>query len=673
MRVAVGFDPRWRVLLALHAFGVCVVACAAEPLPPRSQFLDQKPDAATDAFPAPADAASDGAGLADLTEPADLAPDGNGETEVDLPPDPSDAQAADADDAVADGDAGPFLDAATDADSDTAPGVDGFDSMEEIDTGPDTGACPPGAQELCNGQDDDCDGLTDNGLCDDEAVCTEDKCDGKTGVCGHLPIAGACSDGNACTIGDQCQLGECTAGKVAACDDGNACTLDTCVPVTTGKPDGIKSGCTVVSLPGKATCTDGNACTSGDGCQSGSCAPGTATVCDDGKPCTGDGCDPNSGCTAAPWVGLVPCTDGNACTSGDVCKSGACAPGTAAVCNDGNACTTDGCAPNTGCTVTAVAGGTVCSDGNACTNGDACLKAACVPGPALACAADSNPCTSDSCDAKLGCQHPAMANGTACGSGACTGGFCSPGVDPSNPAAACKAVQAGLATAKDGSYWLDPDGPAGAAVPAPAMCAFGLDGGGWTLVAVVSDDGQNTWTWANRLYWSTDTTLFGNLAALTKDYKSPLMHGLVMKDLLFVHAPSGAWAAYHGVGNGSQSLAKKIETIGGPVCWQPGQGWPMSAGTIAAAAKLCSTHLFFNADDHDGAAACGDDDQAWGPVWSANTNTGCPFDDPGSASSLGPNFFGSTVEFNAIGFGQALGLNTGVLGTGQNRMAVYVR
>ncbi len=297
-----------------------------------------------------------------------------------------------------------------------------------------------------------------------------------------------------------------------------------------------------------------------------------------------------------------------------------------------------------------------------------------MPGPALPCLADSNPCTTDSCDAKLGCQHPAAANGTLCGGvGACTAGLCSPGVDPSNPANSCKAVQAGWPGAKDGQYWLDPDGPVGVLAPALAACAFGLDGGGWTLVAVVSNDGQNTWTWNAKLLWSTNTATFGNLGALTKDFKSPLMHALVMKDLLFVHAPSGAWAGYHGVGDGSQSLAKKIEAIGGQICWQPGQGWPLSAGTIAVAGTLCSTHLYFNANDHDGKPTCGDDDQSWGPAWSAKVFDGCPFDDPGSSSGLGADFFTPTIEQGNIGFGGPLALNSGVVGTGANRMAIYVR
>ena len=69
----------------------------------------------------------------------------------------------------------------------------------------------------------------------------------------------------------------------------------------------------------------------------------------------------------------------------------------------------------------------------------------------------------------------------------------------------------------DGLYWIDPDGT-GPNAPYQAQCLMdtSYDGGGWTLVAVSSDDGQDTWTWNNRNYWDTDTTTFGSLNALIK-------------------------------------------------------------------------------------------------------------------------------------------------------------
>ena len=87
-------------------------------------------------------------------------------------------------------------------------------------------------------------------------------------------------------------------------------------------------------------------------------------------------------------------------------------------------------------------------------------------------------------------------------------------------------------------------------------------GGGWTLVAVVSDDNQENWTWDNRNYWDTDTTTFGSVGQPHKDFKSAALHDLAFTDLLFVHAPSGEWASYNGVGDGEETLAAHIGAYG---------------------------------------------------------------------------------------------------------------
>ena len=46
-----------------------------------------------------------------------------------------------------------------------------------------------------------------------------------------------------------------------------------------------------------------------------------------------------------------------------------------------------------------------CQDGNVCTTGDTCQAGSCVGGPPIDCD-DLNDCTDDTCDSKLGCQHP---------------------------------------------------------------------------------------------------------------------------------------------------------------------------------------------------------------------------------------------------------------------------
>jgi hypothetical protein len=54
-------------------------------------------------------------------------------------------------------------------------------------------AVNPLARETCNGRDDDCDGVVDDGA------------------------SRTCSDGNACTIGDSCEAGSCRAGTQRSC------------------------------------------------------------------------------------------------------------------------------------------------------------------------------------------------------------------------------------------------------------------------------------------------------------------------------------------------------------------------------------------------------------------------------------------------------------------------
>jgi slime mold repeat-containing protein len=96
-------------------------------------------------------------------------------------------------------------------------------------TGPDTckyGICMTGpplpgdpAAEVCNGRDDDCDGLVDegtDGFCADSNPCTTDTCSGISG-CGHTPAddGTSCSDGNPCTGPDACKSGNCTGDPTA--------------------------------------------------------------------------------------------------------------------------------------------------------------------------------------------------------------------------------------------------------------------------------------------------------------------------------------------------------------------------------------------------------------------------------------------------------------------------
>jgi hypothetical protein len=235
-----------------------------------------------------------------------------------------------------------------------------------------------------------------------------------------------------------------------------------------------------------------------------------------------------------------------------------------------------------------------------------------------------------------------------------------------------------------GIYTVDPDG-VGPITPFEVRCEMERDGGGWTMVMVSSDDGQNTWTWNQRTLMTTDQSLVGDVHQPNKDFKSRALHTVRFKDLLFVHAPSAVWAAYSGVSNGSSDAAGFMAAISAPVCDLnlAGNGYPVTAGTLTAGGHLCDTDLYFHQGDFDG---FGDvsycrrvdpnewQDSTYGPSWSVGNNNGCPFDDPSSAS-FGPDIWPGAVsqEYGNAGFGWALGLNTGAAGAAANYIQMYVR
>ncbi len=259
----------------------------------------------------------------------------------------------------------------------------------------------------------------------------------------------------------------------------------------------------------------------------------------------------------------------------------------------------------------------------------------------------------------------------AAASDAVTIGACPYGEAESCPADSCGELMAMGYTA-DGRYWIDPD-TLGAF---EAYCDMSHDGGGWALVAVSSDDGADTWTYTSRRYWDLDATTFGSLDDLDLDYKGDGLTRVATTDVLVVHQPSGTWAAYGAVGDGSEDLAAIIASYGDEYCWREGRGFEMTAGSLVASGNLCDTDLYLNAADHDGgggSCSCADcTSHAYGPSWNVDSGDGCPFDDPGMMSSLGPSSDLST-ESSAVGFGSALGLNTGATGAGENYAWILVR
>ena len=171
--------------------------------------------------------------------------------------------------------------------------------------------------EDCNGIDDNCNGSVDENTCSDSNPCTADLCAGGNATCQHLAVEAGCDDGNPCTLADACSNTACN-GTPVTCDDSNPCTSDTCDPKT--------GACVFANQAG--SCTDGNACTSGDACGAiagggWGCLAGGVIDCNDANPCTDDSCSLSSGCTYTSNNFAQSCYDGPDGTAGKgLCHSG---------------------------------------------------------------------------------------------------------------------------------------------------------------------------------------------------------------------------------------------------------------------------------------------------------------------------------------------------------------
>ncbi|MBN2496461.1 MAG: hypothetical protein JXR96_17840 [Deltaproteobacteria bacterium] len=344
---------------------------------------------------------------------------------------------------LSDLDSGPRLFYAEAEDEDQRVFVNGCVYLEAagaVDIQLDYLSCEPtnNGVEICDGLDNDCDELTDEG--DPDAICE--------------PRAHATAT--------DCDQGQCTYDCDPGWFDANSDTADGCEcrPTRGGEEwcdgldndcDGQVDGAGCIQCSGNADCEDANSCLTGT-CQGGICSPETLA---DGS----------------------TCDDGDACSLDDQCQDGICA-GRPNDCADELDCTQDACSPADGtcshelmpgyCLVDGVCaadGGTEL--GNSCRRCDVSVAAdAWQTEPAGTSCDDGLWCTGEdeSCDAAGNCIHNDPPCTAVC-MGACDEQTHGCGFDPDGTECddgfscteddACDGAGACLGTAIDGYCGVD--------------------------------------------------------------------------------------------------------------------------------------------------------------------------------------------------------------------------